>query len=311
MRVLSLFSGIGAPEYAWRNLPFTFVGQSEIDPFASAVLDHHYPAVQNFGDINNYEKWELPATPSLIVGGSPCQPFSIANGGLQRGLADPRGNLALVFLAVIQRYSPEWLLFENVPGILSSGGKGRDFGTFLSALGELGYWWAYRLLDSRYHGVWQRRKRLYLIGHRRKWQYPAAVLFDRESCSGDIAQSKRAGKNTASLAESSTGATMYENHPNDSRIKVTDIGPTVTRRWGSGGGNTPLILQDGKVRRILAVEAEKMMGFAPGYSAIQYPKDKIASDSRRFMALGNSMCVPLITHLAKRIMTVNEIDRSL
>ena len=104
---------------------------------------------------------------------------------------------------------------------------------------------------------------------------------------------------------------MYENHPNDSRIKVTDIGPTVTRRWGSGGGNTPLILQDGKVRRILAVEAEKMMGFAPGYSAIQYPKDKIASDSRRFMALGNSMCVPLITHLAKRIMTVNEIDRSL
>lgn len=111
-----------------------------------------------------------------------CQSFSVA--GLRKGMADPRGNLALVFLAIADRIRPRWILWENVPGVLSSNG-GRDFGAFLGALGELGYGWAYRVLDAQHFGVPQRRRRVFVVGHLGDWQRAAAVLFERQSLSGD------------------------------------------------------------------------------------------------------------------------------
>ena len=97
MNVLSVCSGIGAPECAWTPLGFKFVGVSEIEPFPSAVLEHHYPDVPNFGDLNNYKDWKLDETDiNVICGGTPCVSFSVA--GLRRGLDDERGNLSLVFI---------------------------------------------------------------------------------------------------------------------------------------------------------------------------------------------------------------------
>ena len=188
MRYLSVCSGIEAASCAWHPLGWTPVAVSEIEKFPSAVLAHHYPTVPNWGDMTKFQEWP-DATIDLLVGGTPCQSFSVA--GLRKGLADPRGNLALTYLAIADRYRPEWLVWENVPGVLSSGG-GRDFGAFLGGLGELGYGWAYRVLDAQYFGLAQRRKRVFVVASARGWQRAAAVLFDSASLRGDPPPSREA-----------------------------------------------------------------------------------------------------------------------
>ncbi len=169
MRYLSVCSGIEAASVAWHHLGWTPVGFSEIEPFPAAVLAHRFPNVPNFGDMTKYEQWPLQSgSIDLLVGGTPCQSFSVA--GLRKGLEDPRGNLMLTYLAIAARLRPRWIVWENVPGVLSSNG-GRDFGTFLGALGELGYGFAYRVLDAQYVrvGRWpravpQRRRRVFVVG---------------------------------------------------------------------------------------------------------------------------------------------------
>jgi DNA (cytosine-5)-methyltransferase 1 len=178
---------------AWDELGWTPVAFSEIEKFPSAVLAHHYPTVPNWGDMTKFKEWPNESI-DLLVGGTPCQSFSVA--GLRKGLDDPRGNLMLTFLAIADRYRPEWLVWENVPGVLSSN-RGKDFGTFLGALGELGYGWAYRILDAQYFGVAQRRRRVFVVGNSRGWQRSAAVLFERESLCGNPAPSREAGKDVA------------------------------------------------------------------------------------------------------------------
>ena len=180
-------SGIGAPELAWTSIEggFEFVFNAEIEAFPSAVLQHHFPKVPNFGDMRKFKEWpdyEGEERIDILVGGTPCQAFSVA--GLRKGLADPRGNLTLIFLGIIAKYRPEWVVWENVPGVLSD--KTGAFGAFLGGLGELGYGFAYRILDAQYHGVAQRRRRVFVVGHiGGEWQRAAAVLFERESLCGN------------------------------------------------------------------------------------------------------------------------------
>ena len=188
MKYLSVCSGIEAASVAWRPLGWDPWAFSEIEPFPSAVLDHHYPDVPNLGDMTEFNTWP-DATIDLLCGGTPCQSFSVA--GLRKGLDDPRGDLMLTFGAIARRYRPRWLVWENVPGVLSSNG-GRDFGAFLGLLGELGYGYAYRILDAQYvrvdgYGVAvpQRRRRVFVVGYLGDWRRAAAVLFERESLSGN------------------------------------------------------------------------------------------------------------------------------
>jgi DNA (cytosine-5)-methyltransferase 1 len=136
--------------------------------------------------MTKYENWTTDIRPDLIVGGTPCQAFSVA--GLRKGLADPRGNLTLTFLAILARYRPQWVAWENVPGVLSE--NTGAFGAFLGGLGELGYGFAYRILDAQYFGVAQRRKRVFVVGYLGDWRPAAAVLFERESLSGHHAPSR-------------------------------------------------------------------------------------------------------------------------
>ena len=202
MRYLSVCSGIEAATAAWHPLGWTPVGFSEIEKFPSAVLAHHYPDVPNFGDMSKFQEWPNDLAPNLLVGGTPCQSFSVA--GLRKGLDDPRGNLMLTFGSIARRYRPEWLVWENVPGVLSSNG-GRDFGTFLGMLAELGYGFAYRVLDAQYFGVAQRRRRVFVVGHLGDWRRAAAVLFERQSLSGHPAPSREPREGTSGDVGGSTG----------------------------------------------------------------------------------------------------------
>jgi DNA (cytosine-5)-methyltransferase 1 len=197
VRYLSVCSGIEAATVAWHHMEWQPVAFSDIEPFPSAVLAHHYPHVPNLGDMTKFEEWNLESV-DLLVGGTPCQSFSVA--GLRKGLADPRGNLMLTFLAIAQCHRPRWIVWENVPGVLSSN-RGRDFGTFLGALGELGYGFAYRVLDAQWFGVAQRRRRVFVVGYLGDWQRPAKVLFESESVRRDTAPSREARKRTASSVE--------------------------------------------------------------------------------------------------------------
>jgi len=190
---LSVCSGIEAATVAWHPLGWRPIAFSETDRFPSAVLAHHYPDVPNLGDINGWQKWALGQF-DLLVGGTPCQSFSVA--GLRRGLDDPRGNLMLVYLAILAAHRPRWMVWENVSGVLSIHG-GRPFGTLLGALEELGYGWAYRILDAQYVGVPQRRRRVFVVGYLGNWRYPAAVLFERHSLSGNPPPRREAGAEVA------------------------------------------------------------------------------------------------------------------
>ncbi len=215
MRYLSVCSGIEAASVAWHGLGWTPVGFSEIEPFPSAVLAHHYPNVPNFGDMTKHEQWPLqPGSIDLLVAGTPCQSFSVA--GLRQGLKDPRGNLMLTYLAIAARLRPRWVVWENVPGVLSSNG-GRDFGSFLGALGELGYGWAYRVLDAQWcrtHGhpraVPQRRRRVFVVGCLLErcvgdWTRAAQVLFERESVQRNSAKSGTAREEIAGTLAARSG----------------------------------------------------------------------------------------------------------
>ena len=187
MKYLSVCSGIEAATVAWHHIGWKPVGFSEIEKFPSQVLAHHYPDVTNYGDMTKFKEWQLNDTIGLLVGGTPCQSFSVA--GLRKGLNDPRGNLMLTFLGIADHFKPKWIVWENVPGVLSSNG-GKDFGTFLGALGELGYGFAYRVLDAQFFGVAQRRRRVFVVGCLGDWRRAAAVLFDSESLSGNPAPSR-------------------------------------------------------------------------------------------------------------------------
>ena len=252
MRYLSVCSGIEAASVAWESLGWTPVAFSEIEKFPSKVLAHRFPNVPNLGDMTRYKEWDIArGSIDLLVGGTPCQAFSVA--GLRKGLEDPRGNLSLTFVGMVDHFKPEWVVWENVPGVLSSS-AGRDFGSFIGALGNIGYGFAYRVLDAQYFGVPQRRRRVFVVAHSSGDSRRAGeVLFEPESLRGNPPKSRAAGQDTAQCLTTGTGCrydpetetlitVMYENHPNDSRIPgPVDVSPTVAARWGTGGGNTPLV----------------------------------------------------------------------
>ena len=202
MRYGSVCSGIEAASVAWKPIGWQPQFVSEIDAFPCAVLKTHHPDAPNFGDMTKFKDWP-DATIDVLVGGTPCQSFSVA--GLRGGLADPRGNLMLTYLAIAARYRPKWLVWENVPGVLSSGG-GRDFGSLLGGMAELGYGFAYRVLDAQYFRLAQRRQRVFVVGCAGNWRGAAAVLFERSSLRGDSAPSRSAGKDTPHELSPSIGA---------------------------------------------------------------------------------------------------------
>ena len=217
MKYLSVCSGIEAATVAWHRLGYEPVGFSEIEPFPSAVLAHHYPHVPNFGDMTKFQEWPLDAgSIDLLVGGTPCQSFSVA--GLRQGLRDPRGNLMLTYLAIAARLRPRWVVWENVPGVLSSNG-GLDFGSLLGGLVQLGYGVSYRVLDAQWcrtHGhpraVPQRRRRVFVVGCLGDATAAATVLLKQQSVLRNSKKSGAAREEIAADAKGSVGTGCFTSH---------------------------------------------------------------------------------------------------
>jgi DNA (cytosine-5)-methyltransferase 1 len=236
MRYLSVCSGIEAATVAWHSLGWTPTAFSEIEKFPSQVLAHHYPNVPNVGDMNKYKEWNFEQPINLLVGGTPCQSFSVA--GLRKGLEDPRGNLALTYCGILDHFRPKWFVWENVPGVLSSGG-GRDFGSFLGALAELGYGFAYRVLDAQYFGVAQRRRRVFVVGCAGDWRSAAKVLFESESLCRDTPPSRKKGKEITGFVESSFG-----------QYREDFVGGTIKASGGvAAGGSETFALAENTIGR--------------------------------------------------------------
>jgi DNA (cytosine-5)-methyltransferase 1 len=239
MKYLSVCSGMEAASVAWHPLGWTPVGFSEIEPFPCAILKHRFPNTPNYGSLTEYQSWPLePGAIDLLVGGTPCQSFSVA--GLRKGLADPRGNLTLTYLGLVDKLKPRWVVYENVPGLLSSNG-GRDFGAFLGALGQLGYGFAYRVLDAQHFGVPQRRRRVFVVACLGDWRAAAEVLSLREGLRGYLETGNKKRKGPAADAGASVeaggliGGIDYEHNahgPNDVTGPLLKGSPT--------GGGHPL-----------------------------------------------------------------------
>jgi DNA (cytosine-5)-methyltransferase 1 len=335
MKYGSVCSGVEAATVAWHPLGWEPKWFSEIDKFPSAVLAHHYPDVPNYGDMTTFKEW--PDDPiDLLVGGTPCQSFSVA--GLRKGLDDPRGNLMLTYLAIAERYQPRWLVWENVPGVLSSN-RGRDFGTFLGALGQIGYGFAYRVLDAQYFGVAQRRRRVFVVGYLGDWRRAAAVLFERESLSGhpapirearqDVAQCLTRGVGqrydpetetlpmTAGSLCARTGRSISSQDAAQGHLLPIAFGAQNSAKQGDSvsqhitptldKSKTPAVMNDLAVRRLTPRECERLQGFPDDYTLIQY-RGKDAADGPRYKAMGNSMAVPVMRWIGERIQMVESIQ---
>jgi DNA (cytosine-5)-methyltransferase 1 len=266
MNYLSVCSGIEAATVAWHHMGWNPIGFSEIEKFPSQLLNHHYPTVTNYGDMTKFKEWNINDTVGLLVGGTPCQSFSVA--GLRKGLEDPRGNLMLTYLGIADHFKPKWILWENVPGVLSSNG-GKDFASLLQGMAELGYGFAYRVFDAQHFGVPQRRRRVFVVGCLGDWRSAAKVLFESESLCGDITPSRGEKQKVTNVIAPSVANCLqttcndyskadgfnmithvYETHPADSRVKeMGDVCQTVTSRWGTGGGNVPIALAENTIGR--------------------------------------------------------------
>ena len=248
MKYLSVCSGIEAASVAWEPLGFTPIGFSEIEKFPCSVLEHHYPGVPNFGDMTNHKEWGIePGSVDILVGGTPCQSFSVA--GLRGGLTDDRGNLALTYCRILQRLKPRWFVWENVPGVLSSN-RGRDFGSILGAMAELGYGLSYRVLDAQFFGVPQRRRRVFVVGCLGDWRRAAEVLFEPGCVSGDSQKGRKAKSAVAALTSSGVGTCGADDNQGQAGHLIaayqchgSNVGPMGTIRSGNGNesGGVPFL----------------------------------------------------------------------
>lgn len=435
MRYGSVCSGVEAATMAWHPLGWKAQWFSEIEPFPSAVLQHHYPEVPNLGDMTLIHSNPIfnETTIDVLVGGTPCQSFSVA--GLRKGMEDPRGNLALEFCRIANKAKPQWIVWENVPGVLSSNG-GKDFASLLGALGELGYGFAYRILDAQHFGVPQRRRRIFVVGYLGDWRPAAAVLFESESLCRNIAESRSkrekvtraietsitnnsesgewwdGGQTAASLTtrchdqympdkghfsaviqNEETAALCFkvrggvsensgsqggvpgksagkgylgseekaftiatspdqwlfedkktivldrasfnqgQNAQYEPKIEESNTSPTLVAKGphavfpvavdmynmsinektsqtlsssASDINHTGGTITNARVRRLTPVECERLQGFPDNFTNIPYRKKPESPDGPRYKALGNSMAVPVMAWIGKRIQEVSE-----
>lgn len=379
----SVCSGVEAASVAWDNIGFTPSWFSEIDDFPSAVLAYRWPGVANLGDMtligNMIISGEVEA-PDILVGGTPCQSFSVA--GLRGGMSDSRGQLTIAYIQLANIIDevrikngkqPCIIIWENVPGVLSS--KDNAFGSFLAGLaGErenlqpTGRKWsnagvvlgperkiAWRILDSQHFGVPQRRRRVFLVASARNGFEPHEVLFESESLHGDITPSARTQKNITKNVKSCTGvsdktrrglasgknvvSTLMANagtklwlgnqeaFSGDYFIlePITISGNMIGREAASGGNGKgfdttgmgyTLTTNDRHavaygttdepnfvVRRLTPLECERLQGFPDNHTQVPFKGKSVEAcpDSPRYTAMGNSMAVPVMRWLGKRV----------
>lgn len=346
MRYGSLCSGIEAASVAWEPLGWQPAWFAEIEPFPCAVLSHHWPHVPNHGDMTQLVGKILNGSieaPDVLVGGTPCQAFSVA--GLRGSLDDERGNLTLVLIRILDAIDfirarngqpPCILVWENVPGVLNT--KDNAFGCFLGGLaGEnlplepAGKKWtnagavfgptreiAWRVLDAQFFGVPQRRRRVFAVASARAIR-PAEILFERQGETGDFKKGAEARKEPATFIEGSFGAYRQSADggtlSGGSETLIVNIAATLSTGFGGRGVdadqicNGNCVIDYPKVRKLTPTECERLQGFPDNHTQIPWRGKPAAEcpDSPRYKAIGNSMAVPVMRWIGERIEQVNQI----
>lgn len=324
MTLGSLFDGIGGWLLAARHAGVTPVWASEIEPFPCSVTARHFPDVKQLGDITQINPDEIEPV-DIVCAGSPCQDLSIA--GKRKGLDGERSGLFHTAINIVRRMRertageyPRFFVWENVPGAFSSN-RGMDFQAVLEEIGESkipmpqGNRWpaaglvqcpgaeiAWRVLDAQHWGVPQRRRRIFLVADFAADDRRAGeILFEPEGMSGDLATGEGAGEETAGGTADCARIAVYDmTHADEVMRPVKDgIVPTLNARMGTGGNQVPVVLTEGKVRRLTLTECERLQGLEDGYT-------DGGSDTARYKALGNGMAQPCATYIIKRIVECTE-----
>lgn len=295
-RLASFFSGIGGIDLGFERAGFDVVFQSEINKFCLSILEKHWSDVPRVKDIRKVTNAEIPVS-DVWAGGFPCQDVSVARAGPRAGLRGKQSGLFYEFADLIREGRPRVVLIENVPGLLSSHG-GRDFGIVIRTLAEIGYSVGWRVLNSRYFGVPQSRQRVYIVGCYRDRGGPGQILFESERRSGNHKKSGSDGEKSVSPFKRSIGdpvkgpitpALAYCLYACSARHTGTD--------WSRNYASYP----DGRVRRLMPIEAERLQGFPEGWTILESEDDPEKLDTLRYHALGNAVTVPVAEWIARRI----------
>ncbi len=244
MNYASVCSGVEAASLAWHSLGWNPVWFSEVEPFPCAVLKHRFSNVPNLGDMTKIEGEKYRGTVDLLVGGTPCQGFSVA--GKQGGLDDPRSALCLKYIDLLKTIQPRWFVWENVPGVFSTNG-GNDFARFISEIKNIGYGVAWRVLDAQYvrtyqfpRAVPQRRRRVFVVGYFGDWRPAAEVLFEPNGVFGNPPPRRIKGQRAAGGFETSFNETGFADYNS-----TTSTGTCRVAGGALGGGSESLICVHG------------------------------------------------------------------
>ena len=311
MRYVSLFSGIEAASVAWGPLGYEPMAFAEVDPFACAVLAERFPEVPNLGDVTKIDWGDFArehGRPDVVVGGSPCQSFSVA--GSRTGLEGESG-LMWEYVRAIRELMPRWLLWENVPGALSSS-HGEDFRCLLEALDACGYGLAWRVLDAKFFGLAQRRERVFLIGRLGDPDGPCKVLFEPESLRWDSPSSREKRQELAAGAGCGAACAGFAWHHggNTGLGWQEDVSATVESNMPPAVYQMQVqgVMDGYVVRRLTPRECERLMGMPDDWTRIPYrgkPAEE-CPDTPRYKAIGNSMAVNVMRWLGERIQEASE-----
>jgi len=304
----SFFSGIGGIDLGFERAGFEVKFQCEIEPFCKSILKQHWPDnVARFSDIRDVDLADIPLS-DVWAGGFPCQDVSVARMGPRAGLKGKKSGLFFEFARLLEQGRPRVLLIENVSGLLSSH-DGRDFGLILQTLASFGYSLGWRVLNSRWFGVPQSRQRVYIVGCYRDRLGPAAILFEPQRSKRHSSARGKDGPHTVSPFKASIGDPLqgpvtpslaYCLYACSARHTGTD--------WSRNYASYP----EGRVRRLLPVEAERLQGFPEKWTELNPPptSDPEKLDTLRYNALGNAVTVPVAEWIAERMADYLEASKT-
>lgn len=278
----SMFSGIGGFELGLQNSKYDFknVGFSEVDKYAISIYSRHFPNHRNYGDATRINTKELEDF-ELLVGGFPCQAFSIA--GRREGFNDCRGTLFFELARVLRDKHPRYFLFENVKNLLSHEG-GRTIQTIFRVCDELGYDVSWKIYNSKHYGVPQNRERIFIKG------------YFRDKCSKQVlSQTQQNKKIDAELIQLNN---HKKTHQDERVYDINGLGMSLNARGNNGFYKT------GKeyfhIRRLTPTECERLQGFPDDWT--KYGKsNEIISDTQRYKCLGNAVTTNVITAIVNEM----------
>lgn len=293
LRVASFFAGIGGFDLGLERAGMDVVFQCEINQFCQRVLKTRWPDVPLHDDISTLEAKSIPKA-DIWTGGFPCQDVSLANQGKRKGLQGARSGLFYTFAELVEERRPSWIILENVPGLLNSHG-GEDFRTVVERLDELGYGVSWRVLDAKYFGTPQRRRRVYIVASRGSLR-SAEILFEP----GADQEVARAG-----LGQRDLGS--RRNAPGIGDSGLYSIQHATIGRGPTAGPQAKGFRNDGETYTLDSRgSSDVVCSTNAPFRIRETARVSRELDSNRYRAVGNAVCVPIIEWLGKRIASVSQ-----